>query len=126
MAESILSNLGGKEFLRFGCSISLWILLGLGLSEIFRSIWILIGFAALLFIFSLLSLVWRPIYLIHRKILGNPNLPPEPIPYRRLKAPLPASQPVPWLYYVPSILVAILKMLVALVLSYLILKYLLQ
>jgi hypothetical protein len=119
------SNIGGKEALRFGCAISLWILLGMGLGEIFHSKLIMIAFAALLFIFSLLSLLWRPIYLIHRKILGNLNLPTEPIPLRRMKTSRPVHQPIPWLYQVPAFLVAILKIVTVLLVMYFIFKLIL-
>lgn len=119
------SNIGGKEALRFGCAISLWILVGMGLGEVLHSKLILIVFAALLFIFSLLSLIWRPIYHIHRKILGNPNLPTEPIPRRHMIAPRPASQPIPWIYQVPAIFMAIMKLLISLLLMYFIIKYIL-
>ncbi|MGA7193942.1 MAG: hypothetical protein WBW94_09940 [Anaerolineales bacterium] len=83
------SNIGVKEVLRFGCFLIPWILLGIAIESAFHSIWILFVFIALLFIFRALSLAWRPTYHIHRKILGNPNLPTEPIPHR----PVTVSRP---------------------------------
>ena len=120
------SNIGGKEALRFGCAMSLGLFLGIGLSIAFDSTWILFIFFVLFIMFNALSLVWRPMYLIHRKILGNSNLPTEPIPHRRMKAPRPAGQPIPWIYQVPAILVAILKIVIVLVFMYFIFAYILK
>jgi len=120
------SNLGGKEFLRFGCFIGFCVFLGIGLESVFHSTSILFVFIALLFIFNALSLVWKPIYLIHRKILGNPNLPAEPIPHQRMKAPRPAGQPIPWIYQVPALLMIIMKLLISLLVMYFIIKYILR
>ena len=120
------ANIGGKEFLRFGCAIGIWILLRIVLREVFHSTWILFVFVAVLMIFSLLSLLWKPMYLIHRKILGNPNLPTEPIPRQSIRTPRPTGQPIPWFYSVPAILMAMWKILVSLLVSYFIIKYLLR
>ena len=119
------SNLGVKEMFRFSCSNGLWVLLGIVLGDIFQSKLIFLVFVLLLLIFSLPSLVWRPAYLIHRKILGNPNLPTEPIPLRRRKTLHPASPPIPWIYQLPVILVSIVKLLISFLLMYFIIKYLL-
>lgn len=119
------SNLGVKELFRFGCAVSLWIVLGIMLGLILHSELILLVFTALFIIFGPLSLVWRPAYLIHRKILGNPSLPTGPIPRRRMTAPRPASQPIPWIYQVSAIFVTIMKLLISLLVMYFIIKYIL-
>src|SRR4026208_1822340 len=104
------SNFGGKEFLRLACFVNLWLWLGMGMKGIFNSAWIMVVFSALLMVHLLLALVWKPMYILHRKILGNPNLPTEPMPYRRIQAPRPTSQPIASWYYAPAVLVTILKM----------------
>ena len=112
-------NFGVTAYLRFGCFTTLWILLGIGLSNVFHSSGVLLIFTVLLMIYGALSLVWKPIYLIHRKILGNPNLPTEPISFRRIKAPHQTSrQRIPWLYYVPAILMAVLTAIITWVVLY--------
>ena len=114
------NNFSATGCIRLYCVIALWVLLGIGLSDVFHSNWILLVFTALLMIFSLFSLVWKPTYLIYRKILGSPNLPTEPIPFRRKKAPGPISrQPIPWLYYVPTILMAVVTTIITWVVLYL-------
>jgi hypothetical protein len=120
------SNLGGKEFLRSGCAIGLWFLLGFVLGDIFYSKLLLFVFIAILFIYSVLAPIWTPMYLIHRKILGNPNLPTKPIPRRRMKVPRLAGQPILWIYQVPAILMAMMKLLISLLVMYFIIRYVLR
>src|SRR5258706_10727261 len=86
------SNIGGKEFLKLGCAIAIWIPIGVVISIVFNN-----GTVATIFIFSMLVLPflirWRPVYLIFRTILGNKNLPPDPIPRSTVKI---HRQPLPW------------------------------
>ena len=119
------SNLGVKELFRFGCFTSLLVSLGIVLGDIFNAKWLLLVIGALLFILSAFSLVWKPIYLIHRKILGNPNLPTEPMHDRRMIVPRSASPSIPRWYYVPAVLFAILKIVIASIVMYFIITYIL-
>ncbi len=114
------NNFGATEYFRFGCVVTLWALLGIGLEEFFHSVWILFIVIVPLFIFGTLSLIWKPIYIIFRKILGNPNLPTEPLPRSITKTSI--KQPLPWWIY----LWTLLRWAVLLLLLYTVIKYILK
>ena len=120
-------NIGITELFRAGCALSVLISLGIGLSASFHAAWLTIILFELLAILGGISRFWQPLYKIHRKILGNPNLPTEPKPIRRTKAPRPTtSQPIPWVFYVPAILMAIVSALLTWWVLYFMFKYFLK
>jgi len=101
-------NFGIIEYLRLGCAIVIWNLLLIALSITIPSIFgrdsTVIIFSTIFFVtlfaFVLLTRRWRPAYLLFRKILGNKNLPAEPMPRSTIKMP---RQPLPWYGYLPGI-----------------------
>ncbi|SRR5260221_4748853 len=111
-------NIGIAELFRAGCALSLLLSLGIGLSASFHATWITIILFELLVIFGGLSRFWKPLYRIHRKVLGNPNLPTEPMPRRHIIAPHPTGPPIPIWYYLPAVLSAIVLMVAGLLVLY--------
>jgi len=120
------TNFGATEYIRFSCSFGLWmflaVALALTLSLVFNIPEIVGGFLITTFLiaaftFSIVSRTWRPAYNILRKILGNKDLPTEPIPHSTIKIP---RQPLPWYGYLPGIW----GWLMGLALLYVIIKYL--
>ncbi len=119
------SNFGAKEFLRLGCAIIIWLLIGIGISIAFDlagyswgSIVIAIFFIAM-FTFAFTAYSRKSSYLLLRKIIGNDSFPQEPYPRSTVKTP---RQPLPWLYYV----LAIWRWILALFVLYFIIKYVLK
>jgi hypothetical protein len=118
-SKQFWSNFGSKEFLRAYGVFFAWILLGVLLALIAGSPGaeiILTVFVGTLFAFMLLGR-WQPVYRIYRAILGNKNLPPEPMPRRTRNIPTIKR---PWWAYLPGIW----GCLMALLLMYLAFKYL--
>jgi len=102
-------NFGLREYFRFGCAFIIWIFILVALSIAFafagysaNSTSII--FSAILvitiFVFPFIARSWRPAYSLLRKILGNDNLPMEPMPRSRIKIP---RQQRPWWSYLPGI-----------------------
>ena len=113
------SNFGGKEFLRFSCVFYIWGFLGLALA-------LILGFQAILFIFLFIAFAflvatrrWKPAYLVFRKILGNKNLPTEPMPLAHIELP---REPRPWWSFLPGLW----GLLMVLILGYLVIRYLIK
>jgi len=102
-------NIGITELFRAGCALSILFLLGIAFSASLHATWITIILFELVAIIGGLSKFWKPLYQIHRKILGNPNLPSEPKPILRTKAPHSTSPSVPWLFYMPVIIILIVS-----------------
>ena len=100
------SNIGAKEILRLGCAIILWIFIGFGISFLFvlagysNSSIVFVIFFIMLFVFPFIAFSRKPIYSFLRKILGNENLPIEPMPRSTMKI---HRQPLPWYGYLPGI-----------------------
>lgn len=94
------ASIGASEFLRFGCFFLFWIFSGVALAITFNNFAILVIFFITLFIFAIVAPRWRPAYFLLRKIVGNENLPTEPMPRTTTKRP---RQPLPWYGYLPSI-----------------------
>src|SRR5689334_6688772 len=100
------SNIGTKEFVRLGCAIMLWIFIGIGVSFAFE----LAGYSAsgmafgifiiILFVFPFIAYSRKSTYSLLRKILGNENLPIEPMPRSTVKL---QREPRPWWAYLPGI-----------------------
>ena len=105
--KQYLSSFGVKEVLRAGCAILAWQFLGVALAliiaipgknEIFAQV--IFGiFTLSIFVFPFL-IRWRPAYSLLRAIIGNENLPTEPMPRSTTKLP---HQPKPWWAYLPGI-----------------------
>ena len=100
------ANIGAQEFLRLGCAILLWIFIGLGLTVPFalagysNRFLIFVIFFIMLFMFPFIAYSRKPMYWLLRKILGNENLPTEPMPPSTMKI---RRQPLPWYSYLPGI-----------------------
>ena len=100
------SNIGAKEVLRLGCAMILWIFIGVGMSVLFasrgysNSFIFFVIFFIMLFVFPFIAYSREPMYSLLRKILGNENLPIEPMPRSTMKIP---RQPLPWWAYLPGI-----------------------
>ena len=100
------SNIGAKEILRLGCAIMLWIFIGLGISVPIafagysNGFMIFVIFFIILLLSPFIAYSRKPIYSLLRKILGNENLPMEPMPRSTMKIP---RQPLPWYGYLPGI-----------------------
>jgi len=122
-SKQYTSNIGAREFLRLSCAIVTWIFLGAGVSVLFglagydslSSIVFGIFFVAL-FVFAFISPRRKQTYLLLRKILGNENLPAEPMPRSTVKI---SRKPLPLLYYV----LAIWRWILGLLVLYFIIKY---
>ncbi|MEW6241779.1 MAG: hypothetical protein AB1564_13315 [Chloroflexota bacterium] len=79
--EQYWKNSGGpREVGRFFIAMFTWITLGITLYFLFDDINIFTGFVIVIFIFPFLIFWWKPAWTLYRKILGNPNLPAEPMP----------------------------------------------
>jgi hypothetical protein len=113
------SCFGTREFLRLAIAILAWIFAGLAISSIVGSSTIFIAFFFVLFLFSFVSPRWKPAYSLLRKIIGNQNLPTEPLSHTVAKS---SSQARVWWSYIPSIWWVLLD----LILLYLVIKYLIK
>lgn len=96
------SNIGTIEILRLGCAVMIWIFIGMGVSFVFylagysNSSIIFAIFLVMLFVFTFISRSRKPTYLLLRRILGNKNLPAEPMPRSTVKIHF---KPRPWWGY---------------------------
>ena len=118
------SSLGAKEYIRLSCAIVIWQFIGVaialaialpGKNGKFSDIVIAI-FTLSIFAIPFLSRRWQPAYSLLRKIMGNKNLPTEPMRRSIIKLP---PQPKPWFYH----LSAIWNWALALLLLYLVIQY---
>ncbi len=124
-SEQYNKNFGVKELLRFSCASGIWMSLGVALSVALASTgytaaeYVFLIFLITFFAFPIIAITWVPAYTLFRKILGNENLPAEPMPRSTVKT---SRQPLPWLYYV----LAIWRWILALFVLYFIIKYALK
>jgi len=110
--KNFWANIGLIEILRFGCASLLLLTLGVVLGVYFQSLFLIISPIAILFFFIVLGLRWRFAYRINRKILGNKNLPEEPMPTMpRLKIAGPRWKR-PWYAYLPGIWFLLLDLVI--------------
>ena len=101
------SNIGGKEVFRLICAISIWAFVGVVITV---AINITLGITFLMSMFMLPFLIrWRPIYLFIRTILGNKNLPLEPMHRSTIKFP---RQSLPWWGYLPGLWFLLLDLII--------------
>ncbi|MEW6028248.1 MAG: hypothetical protein AB1554_02070 [Chloroflexota bacterium] len=112
------SNIGPVEIFRFGCASALWLFLGVWIGGTLHSLSIILITLAIFLVYPLVATKWKPIYQIHRAILGNKNLPINPAPpMEKIKVNEPRWRR-PWYAYLPGIWF----LLVNLLLLYLILR----
>jgi len=84
LQEQFWNNSGGpREVSRLGCALAVWLGIGIGLTVWSGNIGYLLICMAIYFIFPTLIGYWQPAYSLLRKILGNENMPPKIIPYKR-------------------------------------------
>jgi uncharacterized membrane protein HdeD (DUF308 family) len=119
--EQFSENFGAREYVRFSCLFVLWMFLPAGLALVFNNsgiiaVFLITAFLVVAFTFSIISRTWKPAYAVLRKILGNKNLPVEPMPRSTMKIP---RQPRPWWSYLPGLWFFMLTLL----LFYLAIKY---
>ncbi len=117
--KQFTSNFGAREFVRFMAALIVWIFVGVAVGVALRSplVFVLLLFTGFV---SPLSIYYsRRAYRIFRFILGNPNLPTEPMPRAKVKAP---HEPRPWWSFIPGIWFWILT----LALLYLAIRYFLK
>jgi hypothetical protein len=115
--EQFWRNFGASEYLRFSCFVGIWMLLAVALSLIFYNtkligILLITVFLVSLFAFAIFSRTWKPAYSFLRKILGNKNLPSEPMPHSTVKIP---RQSLPWWGYLFGIWFLLLDLLILLI-----------
>ncbi len=110
-------SFGARELLRFGCAFMLWIFLGVAIAVLLNAPVIQLAFLLSACAYAPLTRRWRPAYRLLRTILGNKNLPPEPMP--RSTAARPPRQPLPWWAFIPSIWFGLLTI----ILFYLAIRY---
>ena len=118
------TNFGGRAFFRFSCFVGIWILLAVVLSLFFHSSELIstllfTAFLVSLFAFAVFSRGWKPAYLFLRKVLGNENLPIEPMPRPTVKIP---RGRLPWWGY----LLGIWHWFLLLLVLFIVLKWYLQ
>ncbi len=103
------SNFGPREYLRFSAAFVGWILLGAFLAAFlrFEAVFYLFLFSA--FAFPFVTRSWRPAYRFLRIILGNNDLPQEPMPRSGAKPP---RLPRPWWSFLPGLWFWFLTLLV--------------
>ena len=127
--EQAARNFGGREFLRFGCAIMLWVLIWIAVlvTLIYEGLkpapFISIIFGAIasipLFLLPFVARSWKPAFWLLRKILGNESFPNKPYPRSRVKIP---REPRPWWSYLPGLWCGLLTLLV----FYLAIRYFLR
>ena len=110
------SNFGAREYVRFAIAFVACIFAGVALAILLRSVVAFYIFLFVAFAFPLLGSRWKPTYSIFRWILGNKNIPLEPMPHRPLGLPV---QKRPWWSYLPGIW----WLLIVLVLLFLVIRY---
>ncbi len=113
------TNHGLKEFVRLGVAITIWMFVVILLAITFDNSIFAAIFLLSLFVLPFLALRWKPGYLVYRNILGNENLPTEPMPRSTVKV---HRQALPWWSYLPGIWFG----LMALIALYFAIKYLLR
>jgi len=107
------SNIGRKEVIRLTGAIFIWTFVGVVITVTLN---IILGTIFLISMFILPFLIrWRFMYLSVRTILGNKNLPTEPMPRRNR----PTIQSRKWWSYLPGIW----WILIDLILLYAVIKY---
>ena len=99
-SKQYYANFGLRQFLRLGSAILIWMSLAVVLVLTFNNTVFIGVFVVIMFVVAILALQWKPAYSIYRKILGNKNLPIEPMPRSTMKIP---RQPLPWYGYLPGI-----------------------
>jgi hypothetical protein len=118
-------NYGVREVLRFSGAFGIWMSLGVAISVALAvrgyaaGEYVFLVFLMVFFMFPMIARTWAPAYTLLRKILGNANLPTEPMPRSTVKTP---RQPLPWLYYA----LATRRWLLGLIVLYFIIKYALK
>ena len=113
-SKQFSSNVGARELLRLGCFIVIWMLLAGALSSIFYTsqliqLLLFTIFLISLFAFAIVSQTWKPAYSLLRKIVGNKNLPSEPMHPSTVKIP---RQRLPWWGYLFGIWFLLLDLLI--------------
>jgi hypothetical protein len=111
------SNFGGREFLKLLAASIVWIFAGVGLAVLTGS-----AVASTVFLFAgagplFASQRWGPAYRVFRAIIGNPNMPAEPMPRSRVMVPV---KTLPWWAFIPGIWFMLLDLLIL----YIILRHL--
>jgi len=112
--EQFSRNFGAREYLRFSCFFLIWMFLAIALGLIFYtsklfSTLLITGFLIAVFAFAIFSRTWKPAYAFFRIILGNKNLPSEPMPRSTMKL---RRQPLPWWGYLFGIWFLLLDLLI--------------
>lgn len=113
------SNFGPREYMRFSGVFIAWMCLGLILAIVLGSSTIIMPFLLGAFLFAAMARYSRTTYRALRFILGNPNLPPEPMPRAKDKQP---HEPRAWWSFIPGIWFWILSLAV----FYLAIRYFLR
>jgi hypothetical protein len=101
-SEQYDRNFSEKEFLRYGCVLMSFLLVGITLGMTLHNAGIIVLFVVVFHAIIWLAPYWQPAYAIVRKIMGNPNIPSQ----------LPIHQRKWWLYI--PIAVRIFILLIAL------------
>jgi hypothetical protein len=125
-SEQYNNNTGPREIFRFGCALMIWMFFGVAITLAFEfagfhatAIIIFTIFFISMFVLPIIFLSWKPGYAVLRKILGNKNIPVEPMPRSTMKLP---REPRPWQYY----LLVAWRYLILLILLYAVVKWLLK
>ena len=105
------SNIGPVEIFRFGCVSILWLCLGVWIGGALRSLPIILVTLATILVYPLLATKWKPIYRVHRAILGNKNLPIDPAPPMEKIGRTEPRWRRPWYASLPGIWFLILSLL---------------
>ena len=113
------SNFGAREYVRLSAALLAWILLGVSLAAVSRLTPLFYLFLISGFAFPFITRRWRPGYRLLLVILGNKDLPQEPMPRG---APRPQAFPRPWWSFVPGLWFLFLT----LILFYLVVRYFLK
>lgn len=104
-------NTGPKKYLRIVAVILLANFIAVAASVLFETYVPMGVYFFILFTFPFVATRWKPTYQILRWVLGNPNLPLEPMPGR-----WKPSTPRPWWSYLPALwrlaLIVLLSILV--------------
>jgi len=109
------ANIGAREVLRLGCAIITGIFISGGISTALdlagysNSFIISAIFFIIMFVFAFIAKSRKPMYSLLRKILGNENLPTEPMPRSPMKI---SHQPRPWWSYLPGIWFLLLDLII--------------
>src|SRR6266498_5535099 len=93
-------NFGPRELLRYLGAFIVWISFGIFLGIVFGSDAFAMIFPITGLAFPIVAKFWKPAYSLFRKVLGNKDLPSEPMPRSKTR---PLIQKHPWYYYLPTI-----------------------